>query len=98
MVKVPLRVLVLSFAATVYWTVSLPVPVLPCVMLTQEFVFVVNQVQPPETMTVTEPVPPSPGNESPVEPSAYVHGSTVNEKCCVSAGCARSEEQPSELQ
>ena len=51
-----------ALAATVKFTVPLPVPLAPPVMVIQESLFVAVQVQPlPEGVTVKLPVPPAIG-------------------------------------
>ncbi len=46
------------FPDTEYFTVPLPVPVAPEVMLTQDGIFAVVQVQLPEVVTLALPAPP----------------------------------------
>src|SRR5581483_545498 len=70
-VIVPLRVLVLLFAATMKPTAPLPAPLAPEVMTIQSALLFAAQLQPPCVVTFTLPLPP-------LAPKFWLVGESVN--------------------
>jgi hypothetical protein len=60
-VRVPLRAAP-EFEATLNRTVPLPLPLLPCVIVSQGALLVADQAHPAEALTATSPVPPAMSN------------------------------------
>ena len=63
MVTVPLRVDVVEFAATLYATEPLPVPLAPLVTVIHATLLVAVHAQPVSDVIATEPVPPCDGTD-----------------------------------
>ncbi len=73
MVSVPLRGVVVGFAATEYGTLPLPLPLAAPVSVIQPALVTADQVQPDATVTATLPVAPDPDGEIDVGEMPGVH-------------------------
>ena len=78
-VIVPVRGVVVVFAAAVYETEPLPVPLDPALMVIHESVSVAVQSQPPAAVTATVPVPPE-------EATLAAAGAIVGAQGCAGLG------------
>jgi hypothetical protein len=72
-VSVPVRGLVVRFAAAEYETVPVPDPLEPPVIVTQAAAEEAVHAQPESDVTVTDPVAPAAATDAPVGLSVWVH-------------------------
>src|SRR5438094_9244620 len=73
MVKVPVRADVVVFAATVYLTVPLPLPLAPAVTVIHAALLAAVHVQPVTVVTFAVAVPPAAGSDCVVGAVVKVH-------------------------